>query len=153
GHRALAPSRSPRVNFPEVVGLQAPCSFKYIVNGWGAIRASSVWRSGREGSMVFLVILMAVLLPMLLAAAFLLGRHLHRHRPADDDFSPVTRQHFELFQGAQINEAAVEAAKHRFSDLLDRGEVASVEASLRPGMHYVFQIRALAEIGTDVAGR
>ena len=67
--------------------------------------------------------------------------------------SPVTRQHIELFQGGQLNEAAVEAAKGRFRDLLERGEVAAVEASLRPGMHFVFQVRALAEIGTDDAGR
>src|SRR5262249_51179228 len=38
-------------------------------------------------------------------------------------------------------------------DLLERGEVAAVEASLRPGMHYVVHVRALTEIGTDEAGR
>ena len=52
-----------------------------------------------------------------------------------------------------MNEAVVEAAKERYRDLLERGEFAAVEASLRPGMHYVFQVRALAEIGTDDAGR
>lgn len=102
--------------------------------------------------MVF-ALLLAVALPMLLAAAFLLGRHLQRRHDSADPLSPVTRQHFELFQGGHWNEDAVEAAKRRFSDLLERGEVAMVEASLRPGMHYVFQVRALAEIGTEVAGR
>jgi hypothetical protein len=102
--------------------------------------------------MIFALIV-AILLPMLLAAAFLLGRHLPRRRETADPFSPVTRQHFEIFQGGQVNEAAVEAAKRRFRDLLERGEEATVEASLRPGMHFVFQVRALAEIGTDAAGK
>src|SRR5205085_5724324 len=55
--------------------------------------------------------------------------------------------------GGQLSETAVEAAKARFRDLLERGEYAAVEASLRPGMQYVIQVRALAEIGTDDAGR
>jgi len=101
--------------------------------------------------MIFALIL-AILLPMLLATAFLLGRHLPRRRELSDPFSPVTRQHFEIFQGGRVNEAAVEKAKRCFSDLLERGDDAAVEASLRPGMHYVFQVRALAEIGTDAAG-
>ncbi len=102
--------------------------------------------------MIFVLIL-AIVLPMLLAAAFLLGRHLPRRRQAEDLFSPVTRQHIEIFQGGRLNEAAIEAAKRRFRDLLERGEDATVEASLRPGMHFVFQVRALAEIGTDAAGK
>lgn len=102
--------------------------------------------------MAFLAVSLAILLPMLLAVAFLLGRHLQQRRDRGEEFSAVTRQHFELFQGGHFNEAVVEAAKHRFRDLLERGEVAAVEASLRPGMHYVFQVRALAEIGTDDAG-
>jgi hypothetical protein len=47
----------------------------------------------------------------------------------------------------------VESAKDRFRVLLERGEVEAVEASLRPGTHYVVQVRALTEIGTDDAGR
>ncbi|MBI3409536.1 MAG: HEAT repeat domain-containing protein [Planctomycetes bacterium] len=103
--------------------------------------------------MVLVVSLTAIVLPMLLAAAFLLGRHFHRRQQSEEEFSPVTRQHFELFQSGRFNEAAVESVKNRFSAMLERGEEATVEASLRPGMHYVFQVRALAEIGTDVAGR
>jgi hypothetical protein len=92
------------------------------------------------------------LLPALVTA-FLLGRHFQRRRDAGRELSPVTRQHIELFQGGHLNQAAVEAAKARFRELLERGEVAAVEASLRPGMHYVIHVRALAEIGTDDAGR
>src|SRR5437016_4978178 len=111
------------------------------------------WKSApRIDSMIFALIL-AIVLPMLLAAAFLLGRHLPRRRALSDPFSPVTRQHFEIFQSGQLNEEAIETAKRRFRDLLERGEDATVEASLRPGMHYVFQVRALAEIGTESAGR
>lgn len=96
---------------------------------------------------------MAVLLPIMLAAAFLLGRHLHRRQTAADPLSLVSRQHIDLFQGGQLNEALVEAAKSHFRDLLERGEVAAIEASLRPGIQYVVQVRALAEIGTEDAGR
>jgi hypothetical protein len=99
------------------------------------------------------VLVMAILLPMLMAAAFLLGRHLQRRLHAGAELSAVTRQHIDLFQGGHLNEAVVEAAKVHFRDLLERGEVATIEASLRPGVHYVFQVRALAEIGTEDAGR
>jgi hypothetical protein len=100
-----------------------------------------------------MILIMAVLGPMLLAAAFLLGRHWHRRQFLRDDLSPVSRQHIDLFQGGQLNEAAVEHAKARFRDLLERGEVAAVEASLRPGTQYVVQVRALAELGTEDAGQ
>jgi hypothetical protein len=99
------------------------------------------------------VLIMAILLPLLMGAAFLLGRHLQRRLHQGQELSPVSRQHIDLFQGGQLNEAVLEAAKARFRDLLERGEVAAVEASLRPGTHYIFQVRALAEIGTDDAGR
>lgn len=97
--------------------------------------------------------IMLVLLAPLLAAAFLLGRHWHRRQQQSQELSPVTRQHIELFQGGQLSEAAVEAAKDRFREMLEKGEVHEVEESLRPGTHYVIQVRALAEIGTDDAGR
>src|SRR5712671_7822232 len=99
------------------------------------------------------VLMLAVLLSMLLAAAFLLGRHLSQRQYLRDELSPVSRQHIDLFQGGQLNEAAVESTKARFRDLLERGEVAAVEASLRAGMQYVIQVRALTELGTDDAGR
>ena len=97
--------------------------------------------------------IIAVFLPMLLAAAFLLGRHWHRRQPLLHQLSAVTRQHIELFQGGQLSESAVESAKARFRDLFSRGEVAAVEESLRAGTHFVIQVRALSEIGTDDAGR
>jgi hypothetical protein len=93
-----------------------------------------------------------LLLPVLLAAALLLVRR-HRQQFPRDELSPITRQHIDLFQGGQLNEAAVESAKSRFRDLLERGDVAAVEASLRGGMQYVIQVRALAELGTEDAGR
>jgi hypothetical protein len=99
------------------------------------------------------VILVAVLLPMMLAAAFLLGRHWHRRQYTGEELSAVSRQHIDLFQGGRLSEAAVESAKARFRELLERGELHAVEASLRPGTQYVVQVRALAEIGTDDAGR
>src|SRR5947208_6764559 len=97
---------------------------------------------------------LAAVIAVLMGAAFLLGRYLQRrHYLNNEELSPVTRQHIDLFQGGQLSEAAVESAKARFRTLLERGEVATVEASLRPGMHYVVHVRALAEIGTDDAGR
>jgi hypothetical protein len=99
------------------------------------------------------VLIMAVVVPMLTAAAFLLGRHFHRRPVRGDELSAVTRQHIDLFQGGQLNQTLVDAAKAEFRDLLERGELAAVEASLRPGMQYVVQVRALAELGTDEAGR
>src|SRR5712691_5300906 len=99
------------------------------------------------------LVLLAISLIVLLPAAYLLGRHRHRRQYLQDDLSPVTRQHIDLFQGGQLSETAVESAKNRFRVLLERGEVEAVEASLRPGTHYVVQVRALTEIGTDDAGR
>ncbi len=96
---------------------------------------------------------LAILLPVLLCAAFLLGRHM-RDRDSDGPvLTPVTRQHIELYQGGQLSEAAVEAVKRRYRALLEEGEVERVEADLRPGIGYVVQVRALAEIGTDDACR
>jgi hypothetical protein len=104
-------------------------------------------------SMGHAVLMLAVLLSMLLAAAFLLGRHLSRRQYLRDELSPVSRQHIDLFQGGHLSEIAIETAKAHFRDLLERGEIAAIEASLRPGMLYVVQVRALTELGTDVAGR
>src|SRR5438552_13219263 len=99
------------------------------------------------------ILVMAVLLPILMGAAFLFGRYLYRRPNGSLELSAVTRQHIDLFQGGQLSETAVEAAKEQFRELLERGHLDAVEASLRPGTHYVIQVRALAEIGTDDAGR
>src|SRR5919202_70302 len=98
------------------------------------------------------VMLLLVLLLVVLPALLLLARR-HRQSTLADELSPISRQHIDLFQGGHLNEAAVELAKARFRDLLERGEVDAVERSLRAGMQYVVQVRALAEIGTDDAGR
>jgi hypothetical protein len=103
-----------------------------------------------------LAILVMLILPVLLAVAlmaFLLGRHLQRRQNLNDELSPVTRQHIDLFQGGQLSESAVESAKQRLRGLLERGELDAVEASLRPGTHFVVHVRALTEIGTDDAGQ
>jgi hypothetical protein len=99
------------------------------------------------------VVVLAISMIVLLPAAYLLGRHLHRRQYLQDELSPVTRQHIDLFQGGQLSEIALETAKDRLRGLLERGELEEVEASLRPGTHYVVQVRALTEIGTDDAGR
>src|SRR5207247_10662827 len=80
-------------------------------------------------NMIALVVL-SILVPMALAAAFLLGRHASRRIVLSEELSPVTRQHIDLFQGGQLNEALLEAAKSRLRELLERGELAAVEASL-----------------------
>jgi hypothetical protein len=98
------------------------------------------------------VLLFLVLFLVLLPALFWMARR-QRHPRFHDELSPITRQHIDLFQGGQLNEAAVESTKARFRELLERGQVEDVEASLRAGMQYVVQVRALAELGTDVAGR
>jgi hypothetical protein len=103
--------------------------------------------------MIPLLTILAVLLPVLLGAAFLLGRHMNRRHILREELSPVTRQHIDLFQGGELNEAAVESAKSRFRELLERGDVEEVETSLRPGTQFIVHVRALAEIGTDDAGR
>lgn len=100
------------------------------------------------------LMIVVVLLPMLMGATFLiLIRHWRRRQLLRDELSPISRQHIDLYQGVQLSESAVESAKARFRELLERGEVDAVEASLRAGMHYVVQVRALAELGTDDAGR
>jgi hypothetical protein len=100
-----------------------------------------------------LLILVALLtLAVVAFAAVAIRLALHR-RSLRDELSPVSRQHIDLFQGGQLSESAVESAKARFRELLERGEVAAVEASLQAGMQYVVQVRALAELGTDDAGR
>ncbi|NBO93718.1 MAG: hypothetical protein EBV06_15620 [Planctomycetia bacterium] len=99
-------------------------------------------------TMTILIVFCLILVPALI----LLVRRQRRYA-AREELSPISRQHIELFQGGQLNEAAVESTKARFRDMLERGEVAAVEASMRAGMHFVVQVRALAELGTEDAGR
>src|SRR5262245_15152633 len=99
-----------------------------------------------------MLLLVLLLLLVLIPALFLLARR-HRQQLSHEELSPITRQHIDLFQGGQLSEVAVESAKARFRDLLERGDLASVENSMRAGMHFVIQVRALAELGTEDAGR
>lgn len=101
--------------------------------------------------MLVVLVILATLLPVTLGAAVVLGRRL-RQLSQRDGLSPVARQHFELLQGGQLNEADLAAAKRRFHALLDRGELDRVESSLRPGTQFVVKVRALAELGMPEAG-
>src|SRR3954462_3395884 len=102
--------------------------------------------------MQVVLFVLLVLMLMLLPALFLLARR-RRRKYAREELSAITRQHLELLQGGQLSETAVESAKARFRDMLERGEVEAVENSLRAGELYVVQVRALAELGTEDAGR
>src|SRR4051794_40539814 len=83
-----------------------------------------------QGAMQAVLFLTVILLLVTLPAAFLLIRRQQR-RYAREELSAITRQHLDLLQGGQLNESAVESTKARFRDLLERGEVEAVEASLR----------------------
>jgi hypothetical protein len=102
--------------------------------------------------MDYLLVLLAIFLPMLLGA-FVLGWHFRRRQDSRYELSPVTRQHMDLFQGRPLSQSAVDSTKARFQALLERGDWRSVEASLRPGTEYVVGVHALAAIGTEEAGR
>jgi hypothetical protein len=95
----------------------------------------------------------AILLPLLLAGVFLLVRCWQRWHADGEILSDVARQHFEILQTGEFNEAAVEVVKRRFRVLFEHGGERAVEATIRPGPHFIYQVRALAEIGTDAAGR
>jgi hypothetical protein len=95
----------------------------------------------------------AMVMPLLLYAVFLLGRCWQRWQSHEEQLSDVSRQHLEIFQTGEFNEAAVEVVKRRFHLLFERGDDRAVEASLKPGPQFIYQVRALAEIGTDAAGR
>lgn len=97
-------------------------------------------------------ILLFLVLFILLPALLLLVRR-HRRVFYRDELSPISRQHIDLFQGGQLNEAAVESTKAQYRDLLERGDTAAVESSLQGGIQYVVQVRALTELGTEEAGQ
>jgi HEAT repeat protein len=99
------------------------------------------------------LLVLAIALPLLLGCAFLLGRYMRERQRDGLELSPVTRQHLDLYQGGQLNEAAVEAAKRRYREWLERGELERIESSLRAGTQFVVRVRALAEIGTEEACR
>jgi len=100
-----------------------------------------------------MLVILALLVVAMAATIVLMARHLYLRPYEQDPLSPVTRQHIELLQGGQLSESAVETVKARYRDLLERGEVDTVENSIRPGVQFVVQVRALTELGTDDAGR
>lgn len=101
--------------------------------------------------MLHAILLIAVLLPVMLGAAILVGRFL-RGRPAGDlEISPVAQQHFELYQGGSLNEMELATTRRHYQELLRRGETERIAASLRPGLRYVVKVRALAELGSEDA--
>ncbi|MBX9681250.1 MAG: hypothetical protein K2X38_21040 [Gemmataceae bacterium] len=102
---------------------------------------------------IWAMLLGSILMPLFMALAFLLGRYLGLRRPGYERHSPVIRQHFDLLQGAELNEAAVEATKQRFRHLLEQDAGSVVEASMKPGTNFVVQVRALVELGTEEAGQ
>jgi hypothetical protein len=100
------------------------------------------------------MIVVAALMPLVLAGVFFLIRCRQRWRPGESEaMSPVARQHFDIFQNGEFNEAALEQVKRRFLALFEEGSENRVEASVRPGTQFIIQVRALAEIGTEAAGR
>jgi hypothetical protein len=104
--------------------------------------------------MIVPTLFLTILVLLLVAAVYLLLRCWQIWRAAHQEpMSAVTRQHFEIFQSGEFNEAAVEMVKRRYRLLFERGGEVAVEATIHPGTHFIYQVRALAEIGTDAAGR
>jgi hypothetical protein len=100
---------------------------------------------------VLATVLVLALLGALAAALAGMLRRVGRQRK--DEISPVSRQHFELFQGEPLNEDTLEGLKSRYRQLMEQGDTKAIESTLRPGTQFVMQIRALAELGTAEAGR
>src|SRR5581483_9472385 len=96
-----------------------------------------------------LLITAATLVPLLMMGFVILRRYLQARDVEVSDLSPVAKQHFEILQSGEFNEAAVEVAKRRFRVMFEHGGERAVEASIRPGPHFIYQVRALAEIGTE----
>ena len=98
-----------------------------------------------------------VLLVTLGAAAVLIGVRRRWPRlfpnPQASAHSPVAFQHLQLYQGGLINPRELESAKAELGAKLSVGGVGAAETCLRAGTDFAVQVRALAEIGTEEAGR
>ena len=98
-----------------------------------------------------------VLLLTLGAAAVLIGARRRWPRwfptPHNSTQSPVAFQHLQLYQGGLINPHELESAKEELGEKLAVGGVSAAETCLRSGTEFVVQVHALAEIGTEEAGR
>jgi hypothetical protein len=99
--------------------------------------------------MVFVWIALALLLLMVLGWGY---RQLLQNREDNDELiSAVSRQHIDLFNGGQLDEAELEAARKKYVQWLHEDQLERIEASLVPGLSYVVRVRALAELGTEEA--
>jgi hypothetical protein len=78
---------------------------------------------------------------------------LPRRTPVRPVVAAVDRQHRHLQSGGLIGETTFEATKAHLRELLAGGRAADVEGELRPGLDFAVRVRALAELGTDEAGR
>ena len=67
--------------------------------------------------------------------------------------SPVAFQHLQIYQGGMLNSGAIATAKEELANRLSQRQRIPHEISLRAGLDYAVQVRALAAIGTDEAGR
>lgn len=106
--------------------------------------------------MLFHALVVSTVACMVLAGTLALALvRMIRRRPGSGhgELSPVCRQHFDLFQGEPIDEQAVEREGKRLGRLLSEGNMAAAEAAIRPGLRFVLQTRALADLGTLAAGR
>lgn len=97
------------------------------------------------------LLILALLLPVMLGAAILVGRFLRRRPVGELDITPTAQQHFELYQGGNLNEQEVLAAKRHFHEVLRQGDLERIRAAFRPGLRFVVKVRALAELGSDEA--
>jgi len=108
-------------------------------------------------AMLFHALVMSTVVCLALAGALAvaLARVARRaRRPSDGgSLSPVCRQHFELFQGEPVDEAAIARSRARLERILSERGPEAAEASIKPGLRFVSEARALAEIGTVSAGR
>jgi hypothetical protein len=97
----------------------------------------------------FALIVTALTLAAVAAAgAVRVGRRRTRSKPAGD----IIQQHIDLFQGGRLSDSAVRIARLTFEQMLERGESGCIEATLRPGLEFAVNVRALAEIGAPGAG-
>ena len=79
--------------------------------------------------------------------AFALARRRRRGSKKSAPISEIIQQHIDLFQGGRLSEPNVRVARITLEWMLDRGEIAKVEANLQPGTEFAVNVRALAEIG------
>lgn len=106
--------------------------------------------------MLFHALVMSTVVCLVLAGALAVAlARMIRRKPGmgHAQLSPVCRQHFDLFQGEPLDEQAVAREGKRLGQLIGKGDMVAAEAAIRPGLQFVVQARALADLGTLAAGR